>query len=442
VAVVAGLLGVSGGGMTFAADEQQQPTTQELIEQIQALKAQVERLQTAQERQADALTAREVDATVAGVLADADRRSRLLQAQGFTAGYDKGKFIIQSEDGNFLLHPYIQFLFRHATTFREDGEPDDGNDVQNGFEVRRLKIGFDGNLYTKDLTYHFLWATDRKSGNLVLEEAYGNFKFPGKYNDFAVRGGQFKNYFSHEAMSSSRRLFASERSLLNDVFTGGDNFVQGVALLYDTGDHVRAAISYTDGANAPNQNFQDFPTNKANFGFAGRLEYKAFGDWKGYDDFTALDNKADLLVLGGGFDNTQAGDTNTFAHTVDAHYERGRLGAFAAYLGRTIDSNDANLYDWGFLVQAGYLVTKQFEPYIRYDMIRFDPAGIAEPLENDVHEITVGFNYYFKGHSAKLTTDFSWLPNGSPVTNDGSDVLITPAGDGEYILRAQFQILL
>jgi hypothetical protein len=258
---------------------------------------------------------------------------------------------------------------------------------------------------------------------------------------FSVRGGQLKNFFAHEAMSSSRRLFAAERSLLNDVFTGGDNFVQGVGLLYDK-DAFRAYAAYTDGSNNPNQNFQDFPTNRTNFGVSGRVEYKLFGDWKSYEDFTALANKKDLLVVGGAADYTEAGDTGTLLHTADAQYEAGPLGLYGAYLGRSIDQGaDPNLYEYGFLVQGGYLFG-DLEPFARYSYIHFDAAGLDQDVTNDVHEITVGANYYLKGHNAKFTADFVWLPNGSPVTNDGGDILANPLGGDQYVVRVQFQLLL
>ena len=108
--IVAGSLGLCGAAR--AAEEQ--PTQQELMEQINALKAQVERLQTTQEAQQEKLTAREVDATLESVLGDADRRSQFLQSSGFTAGYSKGKFLIQDEAGDFVLNPNLQLQVRYV----------------------------------------------------------------------------------------------------------------------------------------------------------------------------------------------------------------------------------------------------------------------------------------------------------------------------------------
>ena len=92
---------------------------------------------------------------------------------------------------------------------------------------------------------------------------------------------------------------------LADRAAGAAGIEAGSAL----GEKVAALVwemRANDGANAPNQNFQDFPTNKANFGADGRIEYLAFGKWSQYEDFTALGNKQDLLAFGAGVDFTEA----------------------------------------------------------------------------------------------------------------------------------------
>jgi hypothetical protein len=50
-------------------------------------------------------------------------------------------------------------------------------------------------------------------------------------------------------------------------------------------------------------------------------------------------------------------------------------------------------------------------------------------------------NYYLHGHSAKITIDAGWLPNGSPNNQTGIGVLAND-GDNEYFIRGQFQLLI
>jgi hypothetical protein len=442
-----------------------EPSQQELMEQVKALRAKVERLEAAETSstrpspQDTSAPAPASDDAAAQTLRDADSRSHFLQTSGtFTAGYNKGKFLIQDDKGNFVLHPQLQFMPRWTANYRENAKRGgEDADFQSGFEIRRLKLGFDGNVFNPNATYMFLWATDRNSGNLILEEGWAKYAFKGgALNNFAVKAGQFKDPFAHESLTSSKRLLAAERTLINDVFTGGDNFVQGASLAWDDGPEgspFRAEVAYTDGANGANQNFQDFPATKANFGVSGRLEYLAFGKWAQYEDFTTVDNKPGdrLLVIGAGVDLTEAGNNDTLLHTVDAQFESGPLGLYAAYLGRSVEdarvgsgaaAADVNGYDWGFIVQAAYMVDKHLEPFVRYDFISFDDNLTAASVkETDVHEFTVGFNYYYKSHNAKLTFDFSYLPNGTPVADSGADILASD-DEAEFLVRTQFQLLL
>jgi hypothetical protein len=53
----------------------------------------------------------------------------------------------------------------------------------------------------------------------------------------------------------------------------------------------------------------------------------------------------------------------------------------------------------------------------------------------------VGVNYFLFGHNAKVTADVGYLPNGSPINDDGTGVL-TDNHHNEVVARAQFQLLL
>jgi hypothetical protein len=457
-------------GVVRAADTEKTP--QQMAEELKALRARLDQLEKQQSDTDGKLLKAAADRAVDAALADAEKHSHFLDTEGFTAGYqaDKG-FVVRSADGQFLLHPWVQFAFRGVTNFREDAKVS-GDDIQSGFEVRRAKIGFDGNLWGPDLKYVFIWATDRKSGTLGLEEAFAIYKL----GDFgilpepvSIQAGQFKNYFAHESMSSSKRIFAVERSLLNDVFTGGDNFIQGVGLLYNEGTKggpLQAGIVFNDGSNdfsappsAQSRNFQDFPTNKWDFGVAARVQYKVFGEWKDYEDFTAATaGGRNLLVVGAGADFSEAGDFDQLLHTVDVQWKGGPWSAYGAFLGRSLRHGGnggagsgtpapttaglGNFYDYGVTGKVGYMVNSQWELYGQYSYIHFDSGEFAAGTETTVHEIVIGMNYYLHGHNAKLTLDAVWLPNGSPVGVDGGGVLAQPSGQNEILFRAQFQLLL
>jgi hypothetical protein len=433
--LAAALVGL--GVATAAHADPQQPNPADLQKQLETLQQQVKDLQ-AQRAQTPTYSAKDVDATVDSVMHDANRRSQLLaESGGFYGGYLDDKFQIRSEDGNFSLSPSLWFQFRSVTNFNENVKSNGDDNTDNGLEMRRLKLGFDGNAWSKKFYYNFVWATDRKTGNLVNEEAYIRYQFADNY---AVKAGQWKELFNQESAVSSKRKLAVDVSLVNSVLFGGDTYTQGVELNYDDNNALQAALGLTDGYASFNTNFQDPPVNPFDFGVEGRVQYKLFGDWKSYSDFTALGNKKDLLVIGAGADWSQNGDMNIYRHDVDVQWETGPIGVYAGFYGRYTDANGSpSTWDWGLIAQASYLLNSQWEVFGRYDYLHLD--NVASGNEDTFHEVTVGVNYYVHKHNLKITVDGTWLPNGSPSNQDAIGVL-SNNGDNEFLIRGQLQFFL
>jgi len=429
----------------LAAEPTTQPTPAELMEQIKQLQSKVQELEKKQDTQSQAAHQAEVDRVVAELEKDAQKRSQWLPPESLQAGYENNRFFLRSADGNFLLRPWFQWQVRNVTNFSENNGD---YDVQNGFEIRRMKFGFDGNMFTPKLTYQFNWATNRNSGVPELENAWVRYQLT---EEWGLLGGQFQDPFAHESLVSSKYGLAADRTLGTDVFTGGENYVQGVEAIY-TRPTWRAYAAFTDGArNDFNQNFQDFPTNNADFGTAARFEYKVMGDWKDYIEFSPYNLKKDLLVFGGALDYTEAGNTGAFMQTVDAQYNVTSGWTFyTAFIGRYV--NDAPVsaatpapaqfdgYDWTVEAMVGYMLNRNWQPYLRYSYMHLTQQEVPG-LQNDVNEFTAGINYYWYGQAAKFTIDFVYYPNGSPVNDTGSGVLAND-GENEFLLRAQFQLLL
>jgi hypothetical protein len=415
----------------------QPPSQADLQKQIDDLQQQVKELQ-AQRAATPAFSAKDVDAAVDSVLRDADRRSQLLaESGGFYGGYMDDKFQIRSADGNFSISPSVWFQFRSVTNVNTDtkhGGEDDN--IDNGFEMRRLKLGFDGNAWSKRFYYNFVWATDRKTGNLVNEEAYIRYQFA---DNWAVKAGQYKELVNQESSVSSRRKLAADVSMANQFIWGGDTYIQGVELNYDDNNAIQASLGFIDGFTSFNTNFQDPPTNPFDFGVTARVQYKVFGDWKSYADFTANGNKKDLLVVGAGGEWSQNGDTNIYRYSADAQWEVGPFGIFGAFIGRYTDPGAGpTSWDWAGIAQVGYMLNDQWELFGRYDYISVDNATTSE---DTFHEIMVGVNYYIHKHNLKVTVDAAWLPNGAPANLDAIGVLANDGND-EFVFRAQLQFFL
>jgi hypothetical protein len=361
-----------------------------------------------------------------------------LPMEKFTAGYQDGRFVLQSEDDRFVLRPGVQFQMRHVFNYRDDG----GGDTESGFEFPRLRVALDGNAFGPDLKYLVIF-TNNRVGGINLLDAFVTYHLG---DGLHLRAGQFKDPVSHEFRLSTQRLWAAEPSLQNSLIAGGQSgYVQGVSLIYDPQTRWRAEVAVHDGYGSINTGWEAGGGNAfvgvapTDFGFSGRGEYMVFGEsWRQYSDLTAMGTREDMLVIGAGADWSQAGSENAFFHTIDASYktERG-LAVFGALNGLYADRDDVNLYDWGVLGQVGQMLNPRWEAFGRLGYTRLD--GDRNLAERTVPELTIGANYYIRGHQAKLTLDGTWLPNGSPLPVPG--VGARAGTDDQFIIRSQLQLL-
>ena len=454
------------------------PTQQELLDEVRALRSEVKDLRSqlnaehpttqpaSQSAPSDTVAAPGLQAepaTTGAMLNDIDRRNSL-DMTGISAGWDPGKgFVVRSDDGNFVLHPWAFVQVRDTTNYRQSGKAGGGDTTDTGLELPRVKLILDGNMFTTDFTYQIIWATSTEGtaapagGSLFLQEAWGRYHLPE--TPVAVRAGNMRDPFDHEQILFGTRSLTPERSIVNNVLANGDNIVKGVSFSYgyDLPSPFRTEIAYTGGMRNTDTNFVGFPTNPATWGAAGRFEYKFFGDWKDYTQFTAMGDKHPLLVLGGGIDYTEAGRTDNFSHVIDVQFDTpDGLNVFGAYLGRYVTHNAGapgtnggtiaagrfpDTYDQTLRIQGGYLFANHVEPFARYEYIHFSGLEIARTSpHNVVQDITAGINYYFVGHRAKFSAAASYLPEGSPIANTQSDLLTNRKN--EVLFQAQFQLMI
>ena len=462
------------------------------VDEIRDLKARIEQLEfrqaenKRQREQAD--RARDVNATSEQLSNDALKSEQFLTAEGFTAGYTDNRFVIQSGDGNFAFRPWIHFQFRDVTLERNDFQgtkkhPE--NQIDNGFEVRQVRFGFDGNAFSPDLTYFFNWATQRTNANStvksstgttvgtvsnglggvpVLQQAWAKYKFPT--TPFAIKAGQIKDPLLHEQIVDTRFQQATERSLTADIFANGDDFTEAVTFIYDPNTFIRTEVGVNHGMRSANTNFLDYPNNGGfnpfNYGFVGRVEYKVMGRWKDYAQIGAVGTTEPLLVFGGGADYSERGRDGQLVAVADVMYadqtglnfygsfvDRYTTHNFGAYLqsatGDTLITPDPAIAgrstnEYSILAEAGYLINKHVEPFGRYEYMRLQ--GTAVGSHNNVQAITGGVNYYFYGHRLKTTAQVTWLPKGLPFDESPNDVLANPNGKSEISFIAQLQLIL
>jgi hypothetical protein len=481
-ATVGGVLGM-GPTLSSAADM----TEQQMADQLKALQAKVDQMGALQakvdemEARQEALNKANQQTTADLVAKDAKLHDQLLDIGGLSAGYADNRFYIGSEDGDFVLRPWIHVQIRDTTTWRHGADySGTEDDTQNGFELRRARLGFDGNLFGKDLTYAIDWATNRQNSTLtvknsagatvgtttapvggapILEEAWVKYHFPSTPYYFKV--GQMHDPLDHENIVGSK-FRAPEASLQGDIFGNTDTFTQAATFIYDPKESLRFEGGVTDGIRAANTPFEDYPNNGVGYdgGLAGRVEYKVMGNWKDYDQLTSYGDSQDLLVLGSGADYSYANSYYTLSHTLDVQYAN-TAGWFAyiCYFGRytnhqkgipnaggtsvSYGGSPADLgkdsYEPSILAQVAYLIDGKIEPFARYEYLRL--AGTPVDSQNNVNDFSLGLNYYFHGHNLKFTGMMTYLPDGIPITDDSADILISN-NKSELVFLTQLQLLL
>ena len=182
-ATVASLgIGVAAFGAEPVRQLKAEPTPTQLREQIRTLQEHVERLEAATSRPG----AGEVDGNVARISRDADARSHFLATDSsLTAGYDKG-FFLKSTDGNFLLKPGVQAQFRYVANYRDEQPGGGDGDLEDGFEVRRLWLRFEGNVFSPELTYQLQWEVNRNGGDVLLLDAWAQYRFAEQWEFYVV----------------------------------------------------------------------------------------------------------------------------------------------------------------------------------------------------------------------------------------------------------------
>lgn len=453
-AAVVGVMGIASGARADQSSEA------ELRSQLQELKAKVAAMESSNVERQEAAS-RSVSDTIEKVMTDANAHSKLL-AEGETgAGYDAKGAYFKGTAGE--LRVGLQFQFRDVLNYRDEGK-NGGSDIQNGFEIRRIKFAFEGWAIDPKLTYDIVFQGERNGGGISLEDASVKYQFA---DQLWAKGGQFKDPVFHEELTSSKRQLAVDRSMLNELLGGGaTDRVQGAGVVYGNyqkDNPIYGEVIFHDGAGSRNTNFQDAPggfstqpANQDNFGFSGRAEYKVMGDWGDYKDFSARTTKDNLLVIGGGVDWTQgefdgANGGNRYWGTVDAQYKMPQVAVYAAVIGDYTDFNNAtangedNRFNWGFLVQGSYAMDKQIELYARYDMVMLDKDFVAAGAADNLSEITIGANYYLgtdgsAGHKAKFTFDVGFLPDGGAGGLSGIGIL--NGSESQVYVRSQFQLLI
>jgi hypothetical protein len=397
------------------------------------------------------------------------------------AGYNNG-FFLASPDGNFSLKVGGQIQIRWVMNSAKD------QNTLWGFENRRTKLDFQGNVFSKDWTYRVRGdfasggentisgdVTDPANagapqpGSITFQDTSGGFGLEFAYvekameNGMSIRVGQFQAPWLREVLVDSSMQLAAERSVVAQLFSQGysqgiqwgmesDSFRVNAGLF----DGIGGANSYSSsGYNSRNTTWSASPTNYA---FAARADFKMSGDWSQFDDFSSFKGEEAGMMAGVAVVYERSnGNTDALANTAgnkvfgitgDFTWDFGGASLFAS--GVWVQNKPAEgdkTSPWGVTVQGGYFVTEDAELFGRYEFLNYNVKDNAGNQNVDKYNgVTFGVNYFF-AKGVKFTTDFSW--NLKSLSGTNSAAALNDAGfrpdlgdkDNQWALRAQLQLL-
>ncbi|HHT9123611.1 MAG TPA: porin [Candidatus Wunengus sp. YC63] len=410
--------------------KQMEESMQRQQEQIQALKKRLEQPSAATPA-APLVSKEEIQHVIEDYLETDEARKRMgLGLPTVTAVYtpddEKYALSIRSPDDNYTLNLGGRLQFRY--TYKDKDEDFDQSDVQD-INLRRARLYFGGNIYTKFI--HYYVELDGDKYNVGLRDFY---IYVTPIEELNGKFGYFKVPFNRQRMTTSGKLLLQDRSIANDAFTQDRDY--GLDLYGKPfGGHMEyhAAVFQGAGQDFSGLNNGDNIDNELLYVLS--LRYNPFGKYDYYDetDVKYTDKLKATIGASVAFNakdkDEKLENTDTIAGVVDLGIRYRGFTWDSDYFVRTEDpEGDGDTVDSdGFYTQAGYFVLpKKLEVAARYSMV--DPnTDVSDDLQK---EYTLGLNYYFRAHRSKIQSDF-----GHYVT-DGKD-----EDKEENRVRVQYQIV-
>lgn len=299
--------------------------------------------------------------------------------------------------------------------------------------VRRMRLRFDGFIYTPKLYYLIQLAFTRSDMD------YDDTGFPNVIRDamviysfnkhFSIGLGQTKLPGNRQRVNSSGDLQLADRSLVNSLFNVDRDF--GAQVYYNNMiggmQYVfRGAVSSGEGRN--------FNTSDNGLAYTGRVELLPFGKFTNGGDYfegdLAREPKPKLSIgatistnkkairTGGQLGKFLFEPRNMETQMLDILYKHNGLAFSSEFLSRTSDNPITENEDgdkryiyagWGENYQLSYLWKSNYELVGRYTHVM--PGKAIRSLERSVEQYTVGLNRYIRGHRLKLQGDITYEKN-------------------------------
>src|SRR3990167_10695373 len=398
-------------------------------EQIQALRNRIDSMKTE-----PAPTAKEdIKKAVEDYLSTPEAREEMgLGLPGavvaeYTPDDEKYAMGFKSKDDKYSLNLGARMQFRY--TFKDndpdyDGEHHESVVDTNNLDIRRARVYFGGNIYSK--LVHYYVEFDGDSFNVGVRDFY---VYWDPINELNAKMGYFKVPFNRQRMASSAKLLLQDRSIASEAFDQDRDY--GIDIYGKPFEgHMEYHASVFQGAGEKaNENIDN------ELMYVLSLRYNPFGKYDYYDetDVKYTDTLKATIGASAVFNakdrDEKLENTDSIAGVFDIGVKYKGISWNNEYFVRTEDpeSDGDTINSDGFYTQLGYFVLpKKLEVAARYSQL----APNSDVSNDFQEEYTIGVNYYFRAHRSKIQSDI-----GHYVNDGGLD------GKDDNRIRLQYQII-
>jgi phosphate-selective porin OprO/OprP len=348
-----------------------------------------------------------------------------------------GKLVVSDREGNWSFQPIGRVMWDAVNA---DADTDDSSDDVKGTELRRARLGFEGDIY--DWSYKF--EADFAGNDVSVKDAY--LGYGNKLTDntkWGVKLGQSHVPFGLNTKISSKYMTFMDRPMFTDSSVSPARESGVVAAINDKDYNWLISAGLTNGP--LDDDGETWDNNGSTFAVRG--------------SFLPYQEGKNLVQLGAGYLTQGGGDSFSFrpdlvshddsfkpvstgtidldqadAFTVDAMAIFGSFHAMAEYLDHTAEPEAGSDIDTtGYAVEAGYFLTGEQlkwkkgytsgispkSPYgawqiaARFESVEIDPGS---SLEDEYDQFTLGVNYY-PTKNTRLMVNYSKVTD---LTVDGS----------------------
>jgi hypothetical protein len=320
----------------------------------------------------------------------------------------------------------INVLQQIRWSFNDDDSAVGGESQSFGFENKRTRLTFSGNMvdssWSYKVAYYFDSSNNPENPGGGLSDAWVSKDFG---NGFAMYAGQFKLPFGGEFGLDAGNLQFTDYSVAAALL--GPGYGQGLMLSYSA-DMFRVFGAYVNGLGEVNQNW-GVGSPSTDWAFSARGEFKLAGNWSQFSDAQSWKGEEFGAVIGAGYaiQRDDTADETPWTFTLDAAVDFGGANIAAAYF---MNDDDAGGEINAFTVSGGVFVADDIELVARFENIDVDGGP-------ELNTLTGGGNWYFAKNTAKLGVEFGYAFD-AIFTGDATYAnWVESTDDGQWVLRGQ-----